>query len=926
MIFKNLFRKKKWLSEKVSERLAAVAEINIDENGNKAVLHELAFNDGDEKVRRATLEKLNDFSLWWQAHKKDNSDVIRRLAEKTMIDSLTGKNDIELEASLKQKFVEECNKTQLLEQIVFQLDNETLTLNTLNRLNRDALTQKAIVDSDLSEQSKLTLLDSINDKNQLKKLTKKVSGNLLSFIEEKLAQIQLDAEKPIKLEKQSKLVLAQLNALKDKQDYSLISQKRDEIGEQWNELVLQFDILTDELKAELQDKFESIDASLQRIVEPLKMAWQEQKDKAEAEVQAQTNYQNVLAELVKIEAEVTTAVAEDKEIDQTKITSQINHVSQQCNTLSLLPEHKVELVKRAESLFNRASQVPQIKQAIEQARNLLTELSVIELPSDMASLNQFFPKYKEHKKAWNNNIKNIEISLPADIEGRFIELCEKWDEATDSLISEQRQLFSQTKRKLSELEGLIRFGKFHNAFGLYKKLSFWIKELNAYQQEQISRKWQKLQEEVSKLQELEKSFSNPKKQELLEDIKKIAEEPLTDLNEQAHRVRMLRSNWQSLGHAGDEEEEALNNQFDGFCETAFAPCREHYKQLENDRNANLEAKNLILEQLNTVVQNLETAEVSNWRELESVFVKLTRLWRETGLIDREKVSEMNKRYQQVTSPIKQAINQHHKDNENQKLQLLTEAEGIVAQDISIQDKSEQLKNLQGKWQKIGFAGKNQDQKLWNAFRAINGPVFEQRDQAKAIQQKENMEQFDKFTAQFAELTDKVAEYDDIASIRGLIDEAESLFSDVKGLNKQHYEKLRRLSSSLINNCEQKISELRLAQEKQIYVDLFDVVIALSNGQSADTASLKPAWQTAIANNNKQDRDLITIKLEISAGIESPAEVKAQRNEIQMKMLSEKLEQGFEQNTQELLEVWLGAGVFSSNDIGLLERIKPIFTK
>ena len=71
MIFSKFFKKKKHLSEKVSDRIVAIAELDGKDSSSKSILHELAFNDGDDKVRRAALEKLNDFALYWQAFKKD---------------------------------------------------------------------------------------------------------------------------------------------------------------------------------------------------------------------------------------------------------------------------------------------------------------------------------------------------------------------------------------------------------------------------------------------------------------------------------------------------------------------------------------------------------------------------------------------------------------------------------------------------------------------------------------------------------------------------------------------------------------------------------------------------------------------------------------------------------------------------------------
>ena len=75
---------------------------------------------------------------------------------------------------------------------------------------------------------------------------------------------------------------------------------------------------------------------------------------------------------------------------------------------------------------------------------------------------------------------------------------------------------------------------------------------------------------------------------------------------------------------------------------------------------------------------------------------------------------------------------------------------------------------------------------------------------------------------------------------------------------------------------------------------------------------------------KDDRQQVTLRLEIVAGVDSPDSDKAMRNQVQMEMMSAKLQQGVEHPQQDLLEQWLAAGIFAETDVALLNRIKPIF--
>jgi hypothetical protein len=922
MIFSKFFKKKKWQSDKVSDRIVAVAELEATESENKSILHELAFNDGDDKVRRAALEKLNDFALYWQAFKKDPSESIRKLSEKIIIDSLTGKKDTGLDNKLKTEFIKECNKNQLLEKVVFELGDESLIKVAIDKIAKEQVYYKAIAESALSDTLKLELLANIDEAAQLKKLAKKLTGTLLSQVEEKLETQKLAAEAPVKLEKQLRLLLAQLNALKDKSDVALVDKSTLEIEKEWQQAELS--ILPESVNKELNQKYETISASLARILEPKKQQWLEEQKALELQQTQAVNFEELTQELTALEAQVTQSIIDEKELDNQVLTNKINQIEAKASQLELTKEHKAQIVSRAESLFNRANQLPLIKQAVEQAKTLLSQLKELSLPEDLPSLNEVNPSYKQVKNLWQDNLKQVDIAMPATLAEEFNQINDKWKPVIAELEKQQRQLFSQTRRKMTELESLINLGKFHSAFGLFKKLGYWMADLNDYQKNQLERKWQSLEEQIDNLHDLEKSFSNPKKQELLEDIKKLAEQPLVDPTEQAHRVRLLRSNWQSLGHADDEQEQALNNEFNELCEKAFAPCRDHYKELEDERQSNLDAKLLLVEQLESLASNLKSSEVTDWRSVESLYVKLTKLWRETGLIDREKVAEVNKRYHDATKPIKHSISAYHADNQKLKEDLIAQAEKIVASDEEVLAKTEQLKQLQNKWRQIGFAGRKDDQKLWNQFRAVNNPVFEQRDEAKKASQDEAKKQFTEVLEQLTNVEAKLKETDVLAEVKSLTDEAEQTFSNVKGLAKGDFEKVKRLNQSIKNLAENKIKQQRQQKEKQEFVDLFAAVENITQGKASDLTSLKSSWQTAINGNNKEDREEITIQIELTANIEVASDDKEKRNQVQMAMLSNKLENGVNYNLTDLLETWLAAGIFEDKDLALLNRIKAVY--
>ena len=80
---------------------------------------------------------------------------------------------------------------------VFELDDETLIIDTINKLDKEHLYTKAITNSDLPAALKQSLVDKIDEVAQLKKLSKKLAGDLLEQVETKITTRVLFSKIPL---------------------------------------------------------------------------------------------------------------------------------------------------------------------------------------------------------------------------------------------------------------------------------------------------------------------------------------------------------------------------------------------------------------------------------------------------------------------------------------------------------------------------------------------------------------------------------------------------------------------------------------------------------------------------------------------------------------------------------------------------------
>ena len=228
-----------------------------------------------------------------------------------------------------------------------------------------------------------------------------------------------------------------------------------------------------------------------------------------------------------------------------------------------------------------------------------------------------------------------------------------------------------------------------------------------------------LNEKIAELADWEHYIATPRKQQLLADIKAIVETPLDNPNEQAEKVKQYRKTWNSLGHADDDAEQALNTEFNQLCETAFTPCRLYFAEQEKLRAQHLLTRQSFLEQAKSlagsVTRNENDGDDNNltidYKSLENELNQLIKQWQSAGQIDREIYQGINNEFNLALQPIKLVIKNYHQENKIAKQALIGNAESLLVNDDIFYAVTE-VKSLQTQWRNIGYAGPKVENKLW----------------------------------------------------------------------------------------------------------------------------------------------------------------------------------------------------------------------
>ncbi|MGL1956177.1 MAG: DUF349 domain-containing protein [Colwellia sp.] len=952
MILSNLFQKiskNNWQNKDCNVRIAAINdELTCEDAKQSEILLELANNDNSDLVRRAALIKLNSFKYYLEASETNSQKGIQSFAQKQVSEILANNHAIVLSSKQKENLLEETNNISFLESWLYGENNASIICALYEKLaakkNKTQLLLQVFTKKQNLDVQK-QLLAEVNDRTLLEKLAKKsVSEEISLIIVNKLTQINDEEAKPKILKKQLQLLLSKLLALKDIKDYALYLEKKDHLVQEWQTAQPQLICLTADEQQETIEKYKNIHSQLVKIFAPKEEAYQQEKiiqQLALDKQQAKDNFSKTIAVINQV---ITTAVFENSTLEQQAFIDKLDQLSVEINNSVLNAQEQAEFTKQSALLKQRLTQLPEIAESVTQATHLISKVSQLALPKSLNELNERQNIFNDWLLQWRDVEKKTSGILPQSIKEAYQEIKQLWQTGLKPLQKEQKNLFQQNKKKLNDLKRLLIHGKYKVCFGLFKGVNQAMHLLTENQQQQLQRDFTQVSEKMTEISDWEHYIATPRKQQLLSDVQALVLAPLDNPNEQAEQVKSFRKIWNSLGHADEDVDTALNEQFNLACEQAFAPCRLFYAEQEKLRAQHLINRNNILEQAQALIKSFnETCEGQSidFKYIDAQLNKLQQQWLNAGEVDRQQYQQLQRQFKNILQPLKNAIKDFHESNVTKKKTLISKASAEVEND-NVFNAIENTKKLQQEWRSVGFAGSHQENKLWQTFRTFNDQVFNKREQAKVEQQLAQVELIDQYNEALSGIKLKLSEQPEKHSLTQAKQAAEQLLTEViakKPVNK----KVANNIENFIKECQKQIAELAEKAQRLSWLSLFNLMEKLAKTETSHTTDYLTSepdfkqvnnfWQKRLHEQilkkqpaDKGQRLIKTLTIEILAQAESPAEFAPQRMAVQVQLMQEKMLSGEAIDLTSQLVNWLQLGKLSNDDVTQLERLQPIFVK
>ncbi|MBL8000864.1 MAG: DUF349 domain-containing protein [Flavobacteriales bacterium] len=210
-------------------------------------------------------------------------------------------------------------------------------------------------------------------------------------------------------------------------------------------------------------------------------------------------------------------------------------------------------------------------------------------------------------------------------------------------------------------------------------------------------------------------------------------------------VREYQEKWHQIGPVVKEEWEAVRDGFWNATRVVYDRINEYYKARRAEHEANLAAKQALVDKVNEVVKLAENIAGKEWKLLTDQVMEAQTAWKSIGFATKKDNERIWKEFRTACNAFFDRKNEHFTALKDQFKAAREKKQHLVEQALGLKGSTEwkstaeRLKQLQAEWKQAGSAGPRDENRLWSKFREACDGFFQAR---KAFFDKLDAEQAD----------------------------------------------------------------------------------------------------------------------------------------------------------------------------------------
>lgn len=216
-----------------------------------------------------------------------------------------------------------------------------------------------------------------------------------------------------------------------------------------------------------------------------------------------------------------------------------------------------------------------------------------------------------------------------------------------------------------------------------------------------------------------------RKQQLLDEMKTLAEGETDGVMANIHRMKELQAEWKNIGSVAPNKQAELRKAYQRYQEQFYDLVKINIELRDLDFKKNLEMKTILCEAAERLLNNENIVEAS--RALQQLHDE----WAEIGPVARELREDIWARFKEASTTINKKHQAYFDELHSKEQENLTKKQVIIEQIKAISDATmqaekvdstrwdkatEQIQALQKEWRTIGFAPKKYNQSIYEEYR------------------------------------------------------------------------------------------------------------------------------------------------------------------------------------------------------------------
>lgn len=951
--------KPKWKHSDPEQRLRAV---QTHPEIEAPVLAELARSDEDGAVREAAVNRLTDLDVLNQLARNDADARARDAAASRLGLLLAGGHEASPTLETRSAYLERlAGLEHVLRYIVRHAQEPELRRSAMDRLADDLSALVAVAKDDAARELRLHAIDRIEDIDALEEIAR-VNRNrdkgVYRHAQDRLSGLVEVAERPERVRKECAAIVQALTGLGEHGISAATTATFQDLERRW-------EAVSEEAPEDLRQQYDTLTGAYRALVEAEEA---KRRVRAEAEARQRGLCEQLERELARLKT--LAVVDEDERAKALALVGEVRQAFDAEDSDSADANLRARFDEAAAALEAHLDRERAERAGLVQLDELAAEvarLTAVESPPAGKALRQLEERWSGIKAAVGR------------LSGEAAQTGETLQAQLDALRARHAEDLKQKKARLAEidqqfdrLEAALGEGTVTDAQTIRQGLTELLDEpglVTGEQRRQIERRIKPLDAKLRELRDWQQWGSRKAREELCEEVEGLVGAELHP-EELQKRIRAAQTAWKKLDKADPVSGRQLWPRFNAACNSAYEPCRAYFKERAEERQANLQARQTLCQEIEDTLAGIDWDSV-DWHALDRFARRVRQDWRNLGPTDRKFRKEIETRYQNSMRVLNEHLDAERERNLELKRTLIAEAEALKEHE-NLNEAINRAKDLQRRWKTTVAAKRSEEQRLWETFRGHCDAVFERRRAAQDAQDKVRREQLEARETLCAELEQLAAELqpDAVKAARARLREVQQAYGEtgpvprdaqpqidkrfdqaIKALKArfdgvareraQAEQTLLRDKAALCREVEDRLSsdvssdgdastrEASVAESRQRWEALDELRDGPTEARLAKRfdrackrlAAELPAPGADELEGNRRHLEELAIRMEILAEIESPPEAQEARMAYQVQRLSQAMggrqtATGPEEKRREMVELeidWLTTGPVAPDD-------------